>query len=303
MIPQRPPKLLPRKLGRLLLAVAMLVTAGRVAQLALGARHDSRASAPLWDQRHETPAAPGFAGGSALRQSAAKARVADSTPGEAGGGTAPPTDAELAELYSACPLAAVIDWQTVAQSPERAEALLPPYRETAIHVLNPADDADVPRVRYPVRVEVPDAGIRVAQLPQAKNIVSSGPLLVAETPAKPNSPPPATTNNKFGEWLIDPSEWLTAGNKPSSPAPSQPTPPPPAPPSAVPAVVMPTAPAAPTKSTTPPMAAVEKRDPAVSKPPAAASGLEGEGCTAAPRSQPPAPSPQPSARCRPSGYS
>ncbi len=36
-------------------------------------------------------------------------------------------DAELAQLYAACPLSAVVDFRTVATSPEKAVALLPPF--------------------------------------------------------------------------------------------------------------------------------------------------------------------------------
>ena len=75
-------------------------------------------------------------------------------------------DAELAELYKSCPLAAVIDLQTIATSPEKVDAILPPYHETAAHVPNaPSDDA-VPRIRYPVHLgaaaDAPE--VRVAEV-------------------------------------------------------------------------------------------------------------------------------------------
>jgi hypothetical protein len=43
-------------------------------------------------------------------------------------------DAELSQLYAACPMAAVVDFQTVAAAPEKAQALLPPYHPTVERV-------------------------------------------------------------------------------------------------------------------------------------------------------------------------
>src|SRR4051812_34529009 len=40
-------------------------------------------------------------------------------------------DQELAKLYAACPMAAVIDLKTVATSRDKVDELVPPYRETA----------------------------------------------------------------------------------------------------------------------------------------------------------------------------
>src|SRR5262249_45338221 len=100
-------------------------------------------------------------------------------------------DAELAELYKACPLAAVIDLQTVATSPEKIDAILPPYRELADHVPNASADAPMPRIQYPVHVGAATS--------------SPGPRIAS------NSHAAAKAAAGDGQWLIDPKEWLGSG--------------------------------------------------------------------------------------------
>ncbi len=112
-------------------------------------------------------------------------------------------DAELAELYKACPLAAVVDLQTIATSPEKVDAILPAYREMAAHVPNAASDETVPRIQYPVRVgSASDAAkLRVAEVPHTSAKSSAG-----------------------GEWLIDPKEWLNSDKSTKETPPAPPTP-------------------------------------------------------------------------------
>jgi Cytochrome c554 and c-prime len=112
-------------------------------------------------------------------------------------------DAELAELYKSCPLAAVIDLQTVATSPEKVDAILPPYRELAEHVPD-SQEPSVPRIRYPVHLGASNGTdeLRVAQAPH---------IATNTAPAQ-------------GEWLIDPNEWLGSKEKPPSKlAPAEPS--------------------------------------------------------------------------------
>jgi Cytochrome c554 and c-prime len=182
-----------RLLAQLALAAAALATAWRVAQLASD------------HERELTPAGTrdrGSAGGFATAlPSSLYAPV--STPRKAGGcrNGARPND-ELAELYKACPLAAVIDWQTVANSPQQAEAMLPPYHETAERVQKspavtsaaaPLEPA-VPRIRYPVSV-------------------SQNPRIARAE--KPSPKPSQEARGQGGEWLIDPKEWFTPAEKPA----------------------------------------------------------------------------------------
>ncbi len=97
-------------------------------------------------------------------------------------------DAELAELYKSCPLAAVVDLQTIANSPEKVDAILPPYHETAARMPNAPSDEAVPRIYYPVHVGGTSTAseLRVAEVPRVA----------------------AKTSKSSGEWLIDPKEWL-----------------------------------------------------------------------------------------------
>ena len=60
---------------------------------------------------------------------------------DAGGDRNAALDAELSRLYASCPMAAVVDFQTVAASPEKSQALLPPYRPTVERVADPSADA------------------------------------------------------------------------------------------------------------------------------------------------------------------
>ncbi|MCI0334234.1 MAG: hypothetical protein L0228_13530, partial [Planctomycetes bacterium] len=115
--------------------------------------------------------------------------------GERGGSS----DAELAELYAMCPMAATVDLNTVVESTEQVDAILPPYRLTADRVPQAPIEAAVPRIRYPVALRpgattAPHSNepVRVAQLPR-----------VAEP-----SPGPSLTGR--GDWLVDPKEWYTS---------------------------------------------------------------------------------------------
>jgi nitrate/TMAO reductase-like tetraheme cytochrome c subunit len=95
-------------------------------------------------------------------------------------------DAEIAQLYAACPMANVVDIQTVATSPERVDAILPPYRPTADRKADSPIEPAVPRIRYPIALR-PAANMRVAQAPQTTQ----------------------GDNDVRGDWLIDPNEWYS----------------------------------------------------------------------------------------------
>src|SRR5207244_330100 len=81
-----------------------------------------------------------------------------------------PADVDLAALYSACPMSAVINLKTVASNPQRVDALLPPFRPTVHREPDPPTEPAIPRIRYPVAVrpggdkllEASD-GVRIAQ--------------------------------------------------------------------------------------------------------------------------------------------
>jgi hypothetical protein len=134
--------------------------------------------------------------------------VGDTTPPNAVGQrdrAAAQADRELAQLYAHCPMAAVADFATVAASPETAESLLPAYTSPAEHLPAPADDAPIPRVRYPhpVPTQVAHRGphdgiLRVAARPGVRLPMGR---LASTTPGKTTSP--------NGQWLIDPNEWFT----------------------------------------------------------------------------------------------
>ncbi len=126
------------RLGHFAFATAVLATAGRIAYLAC------TTAGWLGSSASEPPAAS--------RESLGSTGPTAAVVGELSTASRARADAELAEFYKACPLAAVIDLETVANSPEKVDAILPPYRETADHVPNPAYEPAVPRIRYPVRI-------------------------------------------------------------------------------------------------------------------------------------------------------
>ncbi len=167
-----------RTLCQMVLAIAALVAAGRIVQLAF----DKRASIPTTAE--STP----------IRSTAL---------GSAGGSQFPSkADSELAELYKACPLAAVIDLQTVATHPERIDAILPPYRETADHVPDTPLEPAIPRIRYPVALDPALASID-AGLHPADAHTGKVPRMAAKS------------GDKEGEWLVDPKEWFGSDQKTS----------------------------------------------------------------------------------------
>src|SRR4029079_6872741 len=108
----------------------------------------------------------------------------------------PQPEWDSAELSNACPLAAVVDLQTIATSPEKVDAILPPYREMAARVPSAPTDEAVPRIQYPVHIgSAESAKLRVAEVPRV------------------------AAKSSTGEWLIDPKEWLgseTDEKKPES---------------------------------------------------------------------------------------
>jgi hypothetical protein len=108
-------------------------------------------------------------------------------------------DVELAELYKACPLAAVIDLQTIATSPEKIDAILPAHYETTGPVSQASPEDAVPRIRYPVHVGASSESLE---------------LRLAEAPRVA-----AKASGSVGDWLIDPKEWL-GSEKPKSEAPA-----------------------------------------------------------------------------------
>src|SRR5262249_45936648 len=116
------------------LALASLLAAGRVVQLAVADVPPTQGEAAV----AASTAAPA--------QSAEAAKTAKG-------------DAELANLYRACPMGAVIALATVAPSPARVDEPVPPYRETVHRVPNPPVEPAIPRIRYPisVRAETPKA--------------------------------------------------------------------------------------------------------------------------------------------------
>src|SRR5262245_31213587 len=98
-----------------------------MALLALSARVIQLALAPAADTVNAL-AAPNVAAGSVARPAANNAAA----------------NAELAELYTRCPLAAVVDLKTVTDSPEKIDAILPPYHLTSDRVPNAPHPAVVP---------------------------------------------------------------------------------------------------------------------------------------------------------------
>jgi hypothetical protein len=161
-----------RRVVRTAFAIAAILVAGRIAQLAASTSPPS--------------------------QGARRGFVEQPSQSEKPATTA---DAELAKLYAACPMAAVIDLNTVARSPERVDALLPAFRPTAHRVANPPAEPAIPRIRYPVAVH-PSSGqslqqneeLRIAQAPQ-----------IAKSGASNSS-----------EWLVDPNEWYTPEERPKT---------------------------------------------------------------------------------------
>ena len=187
-------------------------------------------------RRRLEPAAPGSAGGFEnvqLRQ----IRDTYSTPGGAGGfrseyndsigspgsvSDAAQPDAELAELYKACPLAAVIDLETVANSPEKVDAILPPYHLTADHESGAALEPAIPRIRYPVHLGVASSATRDGD---PVRIATSTPAAVdpSRVTASSEQPNPSLQGSgKQGEWLIDPKDWFGTNEKSATEAKSPP---------------------------------------------------------------------------------
>ncbi len=109
-------------------------------------------------------------------------------------------DAELATLYLSCPMAATIDLATVANSPERAGALLPPYRPTAHRESAAQLEPEIPRIRYPVAVH---SG-------STSQHESSESIRVAAVPPK------AQPDSAAKDWLVDPKEWYAPDEKPGA---------------------------------------------------------------------------------------
>ncbi len=133
-------------------------------------------------------------------------------------------DAELASLYTSCPMAAVIDLKTVASSPQGVAELVPAYRALAHRVPDPPVEPAIPRIRYPVAVR-PSSGsrldgldsVRIAQPPSTLHPEEkSGPGATASE----LSPGPSLKGRaNVGEWLIDPREWYTPEEKAPSKSP------------------------------------------------------------------------------------
>ena len=99
-----------RAAAQLVFAALALATACRLVYLAMPAAEQThhcghlapRDDSPLAEREaHRPPASPAFK---------------------------PPSDAELAELYGMCPMAASVDLKTVIESPEKIDAILPPYQ-------------------------------------------------------------------------------------------------------------------------------------------------------------------------------
>ncbi len=134
-------------------------------------------------------------------QPAARPSVADERPATCSSFAA---DAHLAELYTHCPMATVVEWKTVAAAPEQAEALLPPFRSTADRVPSPPVERAVPRIRYPIALRSQPP--RIAQSPTAAQHESS-----IQHPASSIQHPPAGPV----DWLIDPNEWYAPDAKES----------------------------------------------------------------------------------------
>ena len=168
-----------RRLGQLALLIAATIAAVHIFQLT------DQPSVP----DNATPAARSLA----LNPSTAQNTV---------------TVADLNEVYSHCPMAAVVDLHTVVTNPAQVDKLLPPYRATANRVPSPEIDADIPRIQYPVPVRAPVANpatannLRIAQLPP---MGSANQLATSDT--SPTNPAPGA--NAADDWLINPSEWFT----------------------------------------------------------------------------------------------
>ena len=109
-------------------------------------------------------------------------------------------DADLAALYSSCPMAAVVDLKTVSDNRARVDELLPPYQPTVHRAASPPIEPAIPRIRYPVAVRQANPGAAAG----------TDVIRVAELPRAASQQPPEQT----GEWLIDPKEWFTRGDQP-----------------------------------------------------------------------------------------
>jgi hypothetical protein len=167
------------------LALASLLAAGRVVQLAAST---SAAGANTASQATVESAAPA--------QSAETAKTAQA-------------DAELAELYHSCPMAAVIDLKTVVENPARVDQLLPPYKQMVHRVPDPPVEPAIPRIRYPISVRAESP--RAAENPAVVH-VAEAPHPATADKVLPSESSPAPSQQAAGEWLVDPKEWLTSGS-------------------------------------------------------------------------------------------
>ena len=95
-------------------------------------------------------------------------------------------------------MAAVVGLETVARSPERIDALLPPYRPTAHRVSAAQLEPEIPRIRYPVAVH--PGNTSQSESPESIRIAAAPPK--AEVPPTAKSDPAAAK-----DWLVDPKEW------------------------------------------------------------------------------------------------
>jgi hypothetical protein len=125
-------------------------------------------------------------------------------------------DADLAALYHACPMAAIVDLKTVTNNPARVDELLPPYQATVHRVSNPPVEPAIPRIRYPISVR-PEASrtaenAEVVRVAEAPRVATSDKATVSE----PSLNPAQQAAGKTGEWLIDPKEWHTSADKPEA---------------------------------------------------------------------------------------
>ncbi len=117
-------------------------------------------------------------------------------------------------------MAAIVDLQTVTDDPARVDELLPPYQPTAHRVPTPPIEPAIPRIRYPVSVgpETPRPAanadpLRVAEAPHT----APGDKVTSSQPSPGASQPAAV---KTDDWLIDPKEWYTSGDKKAEPQPA-----------------------------------------------------------------------------------
>ena len=129
-------------------------------------------------------------------------------------------DNELQELYAACPIAAVVDWHSVAQSSENVDAPPPPYRATASRIERTPLAPAVPRIRYPVtlRASAPPP-VSAAPRPTAPSQANAAPHDDVRVGQVANMKPYPNPSVKGGaseksDWLIDPREWYRPDEQP-----------------------------------------------------------------------------------------